>query len=460
MADQYAVVTAYTTTLSAPMTATQLTVPVNSVTTKDGHVLTMSDLGAEMYLTLEPGGNSEEIVKIIGISGLNWVVDPAGRGMLYYGSGDSHTTDNAKAHVAGAVVIMSNVKNVYERFVDKEGDEDVGGIKTFTDLPKVPVLPVDDDDVSSKKYVDDTVVAGAPNATTGVKGLVQLASQANNNAGTAIGSTLASLVATPAVAAQTIQNSKWKFAADAAVTDAYVIAIVPAVTAYATGQEFIFTANTANTGAATLQVNSLAVIPIKKNHDQALETGDIESGSVVHVVYDGTNFQMLNQQASMATTASLTEMDTFFGITNITGAQANTLVAGPTSDASSLHMHKKASVIGTRDLSAASGAVTYAHGLGAVPRWTRITGQWSNAADTRGATSYGTFDATNTKGISIVDIGGGPDSHNSTTNIIVLGTGSDYQVATIAADATNVTLTWTKTSTPDGIANFIIETEA
>ena len=164
MAANYAVVTNYITTLSAPMTSSQLTIPVNSVTTKDGHVLTMADLGAEVYFTLEPGTVSEEIIKCTSISGLNWVVSATGRGMLYYGASDINSSSNAKAHVAGAIVIMSNVKNVYERLVDKEGDETIGGIKTFSSLPVIPITPLAPTDASSKNYVD--IATGAAGGIT------------------------------------------------------------------------------------------------------------------------------------------------------------------------------------------------------------------------------------------------------------------------------------------------------
>jgi len=94
-----------------------------------------------------------------------------------------------------------------------------------------------------------------------------------------------------------IQDSSYTFAADAEASDAYAITLSPVPSALATGQVFYFTANTANTGAATLNVNTLGAKTIKKNHDLDLVTGDIEAGQVIGVAYDGTNFQMLSQVA-------------------------------------------------------------------------------------------------------------------------------------------------------------------
>jgi len=87
------------------------------------------------------------------------------------------------------------------------------------------------------------------------------------------------------------------FAADAEASDAYAIAIDPVPPRYFAGVMFLFTANTANTGAATLNVNTMGAKTIKKLHDQDLATGDIEAGQVVVVVYDGTFMQLISQVA-------------------------------------------------------------------------------------------------------------------------------------------------------------------
>lgn len=82
------------------------------------------------------------------------------------------------------------------------------------------------------------------------------------------------------------------YAADAEASDTYVITLTSAPLAYVAGQVFAFKANTTNTGAATLNVNSLGAKTIKKEHDVDLANGDIEAGQIVTVVYDGTQFQM------------------------------------------------------------------------------------------------------------------------------------------------------------------------
>jgi len=87
------------------------------------------------------------------------------------------------------------------------------------------------------------------------------------------------------------------FAADAEASDSYAIAISPAPIRYLAGMLLMFTANTANTGSASLNINAMGAKTIRKLNDTELATGDIEAGQVVVVVYDGTFFQMISQLA-------------------------------------------------------------------------------------------------------------------------------------------------------------------
>jgi len=85
------------------------------------------------------------------------------------------------------------------------------------------------------------------------------------------------------------------YAADAEATDTYAITLSPVPAAYTTGMVVRFKANTVNTGAATLNVNSLGAKTIVKNFNVTLADGDIKANQIVEVIYDGTNFQLLSQ---------------------------------------------------------------------------------------------------------------------------------------------------------------------
>lgn len=162
----YSVVTNYKTTLASPMTDSQLTVPVSSILTRDAtpHTIVTADMGDGWYLTIAPGTANEEIVEVTAVTpgsgdAGTFTVPASGRGLAYYGTSDSQGAGNAKPHNPGDVVILSNVKNVYDRLVDKETDETIDGIKTFLDLPVIPQVPSSATQTASKGYVDSVVVA-------------------------------------------------------------------------------------------------------------------------------------------------------------------------------------------------------------------------------------------------------------------------------------------------------------
>jgi hypothetical protein len=75
--------------------------------------------------------------------------------------------------------------------------------------------------------------------------------------------------------------------------DAITASVSPAITAYAAGQAFRFIASGANTGAVTLNLNSVGNKAITKNGATALAAGDIPADAVCTVVYDGTQFQLV-----------------------------------------------------------------------------------------------------------------------------------------------------------------------
>lgn len=218
--------------------------------------------------------------------------------------------------------------------------------------------------------------------------------------------------------AQQIQNSSFNYGLDAAGTDAYAITLSPAPAAYVVGQIFAFKAGTANTAAATLNVNALGAIAIKKNLNVDTQTGDILAGQTVQVMYDGTNFQLISP---------------------ISNLSANTYAAGTA----------------TRPGNTASGSQTIAHGLGKVPSRIRITAVYSDATGNIGAAfSEGVYNGTTNNCVyeqnystgSAGDIG---TSGNSNTQIIfLLGLSTNSQAAVATFDATNITLTWTKAGTP------------
>jgi hypothetical protein len=137
-----------------------------------------------------------------------------------------------------------------------------------------------------------------------------------------------------------IQNQSYIYAADAQANDSYVVTLSPAPSAYATGQHFTFKANTANTGAATLNVNSLGAKTIKKvagGVTTDLSDNDIRSGQLVDVVYDGTNFQMQSTLGNAASGSGIGSiLGGFFSIfTNASTTQYCPVIGGTLGGSSS-----------------------------------------------------------------------------------------------------------------------------
>jgi len=89
-------------------------------------------------------------------------------------------------------------------------------------------------------------------------------------------------------------------------SNAYTLTPNRTISAYAAGIDFLFIANHANTGAATVNVSALGAKDIRDRDGAALASGDIEIGTVLHVVYDATNgyFRASNLIAGLGAGAS------------------------------------------------------------------------------------------------------------------------------------------------------------
>jgi hypothetical protein len=98
---------------------------------------------------------------------------------------------------------------------------------------------------------------------------------------------------TDAVNLSQLQNSTGTFLTVTG-TDTIAGTVSPSLTAYAVGQIFAFVAAATNTGAATINISSLGAKSITRLGATALVAGDLIINSVAFIVYDGTQFQLLN----------------------------------------------------------------------------------------------------------------------------------------------------------------------
>lgn len=92
-----------------------------------------------------------------------------------------------------------------------------------------------------------------------------------------------------------VQDAAHIFAAGTG-DDTITASLSPAITGYATGMIVAIKLADANSGAATLNLNSVGAAAIKKGlaGDDALDANDLKAGRIGLFAYDGTNMQMLN----------------------------------------------------------------------------------------------------------------------------------------------------------------------
>lgn len=90
-------------------------------------------------------------------------------------------------------------------------------------------------------------------------------------------------------------NTFSNFYTDTGASNAYVITVTtPQVVTQSAGLRVQFLATNANTGASTLQINALAAKNIKNLNGTALANAQIPANAIVDVMYDGTQYLLLN----------------------------------------------------------------------------------------------------------------------------------------------------------------------
>lgn len=88
--------------------------------------------------------------------------------------------------------------------------------------------------------------------------------------------------------------------ATASGTNTYTVS-VPGISSLTEGLSIKVKFTNANTGAATLNVNSLGTKSIVKSNGNALINGNIKAGQICHLVYTGSNFQLLGEGGEYGT---------------------------------------------------------------------------------------------------------------------------------------------------------------
>ena len=113
-----------------------------------------------------------------------------------------------------------------------------------------------------------------------------------------------------AVAQSALQAGTTNYLRSTTGNDTYTGNLTPALTAYTRGGCIVLDADTANTGAATVNVDSLGAKSILNRAGSALANGDITANKPITICYDGTQFIIQGDGGAGAGEVSANEADT------------------------------------------------------------------------------------------------------------------------------------------------------
>jgi hypothetical protein len=116
----------------------------------------------------------------------------------------------------------------------------------------------------------------------------------------------AGTVATDSANLGQIQNGVFIGLLSVAGTDTITASTNPVTTSYATYQKYVLVPANNNTGAVTIDINSLGAKAITKQGSTALVAGDLVAGVTYWIIYDGTRFQVTNPGVPSIPAGSLT----------------------------------------------------------------------------------------------------------------------------------------------------------
>ena len=139
-------------------------------------------------------------------------------------------------------------------------------------------------------------------------------------------------------AAAVLGEGRANYVSDTGGVNAYLVTMSPTATAYTVGMEIVFIPDNNNTGASTVNVDSLGVKSIKRRGGDALVAGDLSSAAIAMMRYDGSEFQMQSIQTTSVASLPLSVANGGTAATSAAGARSSLSAAalGANSDITSI----------------------------------------------------------------------------------------------------------------------------
>lgn len=361
---------------------------------------TMAYLNSDIVFgTLDPQTNVSEFISFTGITQNadgSATLTGVTRGLNRTNVSDTCSASSVfkQPHSGQSVFILSNSPCLYGQYVTKVNDETITGIKTFasTSIPKVAT---------------NTTLAQISASTTNfvTVGLLTATAFGSSTVSVASGGTGAT-----SLTGILVGNGTSPFTS--------------------TSTPYGLAFNTSSTTATSTFVGHLTV----NNNFYATGTSTFTGSTTIPATQTNRltlNGQPYSIQSNRAASSTVLVTD---GNNNLTFGSAVTFKNGNDE----------------RVGDAASGSQTIAHGLGTTPKFVSFSAA-KVIATTGMATSEGSYNGTTNISIQKLFITAATPQVNPVSAVITIwdeGTGSNKQVAVASWDATNITLTWTKTGAP------------
>ncbi len=459
--------------LGASIGSTDTTITLASFTVPiTGAPVTMALMGTDIaYGTIAPKTTSSEFISFTGITqNADGTADLTGvvRGLQRY-SPYASDANFELPHAGQSVFILSDAPTVFNSYGAKDNDETITGTWTFPNDSDTPLLgtsyvaPTIQNQVASKGYVDATTIAGAPNASTSVQGLVQIPTQAQVDAKTDIGSTTAYLSVIPSTQRSTLASD---YVVDVGNANGYFISPTPAITSYQAGQTFSFKAAHANTTSSQINISSIGSKSILNSVGGSLVANDILANQIIFIEYDGTQFIYLNNTGNGV--MDLATNQSAGGVKHFTGSLVDFTAVPRTSATPTLgidlvnknytdnkFIYQFFSTTVTKNSNDASGSQNIAHGFVGAPKFTRITAIPDGGTST--AQAFTAYNGTTQSSTSIYGTTGNLLFSQSFVLNSEAAASGNTQIGVLSFTSTNINITWTKTGAPVGSYNLLVE---